>query len=137
MSVRREVIQSTPQNTSISEISSQPRRYAANDIALPDVYKRNPRVGDILSGLLQRGYAVVDAVEGDVRERAMRQFDDYIDTLLDTDEEAGRFLLDNHPAWDVNWLGYVRHIIGPMVKGKSVLPPRQQPRGVNDRSGRR
>ncbi len=114
-----------------------PKRLTAGDVILPSAYRGNTHIYDILNGLFQKGYAVVDAKEGEARSKALRVFDRHIETLFEKDQAAERFLVDSHPTYGVNWLGYVRYLIGEAVQGRKELPFRNQPRGVGDRSGRR
>ena len=110
-------------------------RAKAENIALPANLAGKPSVITILTELLALGYAVADADEGDPRTTAGSRFESRIDELLDL--EDGKFLLTDHPAYGVNWLGYIRHLVGPVVLGKLRLEPRNSGRGVGDKSGKK
>ncbi|MBI5019067.1 hypothetical protein HZB58_02240 [Candidatus Gottesmanbacteria bacterium] len=110
-------------------------RTKPENIYLPEELKGNTTVLQVMGEILNLGYAVLDAAEGDARTQAGTRFDERIDELLDKPE--GEFLLRGHPAWGVNWIGYLRHIIGTEVGGKPRLEARAHGRGVGDKSGRK
>ncbi len=119
----------------IEKATSQGGRKRAEDIQLPADLVGKPFVLKILTELLSLGYAVVDAAEGDPRTAAASRFDTRIDELMEKDE--AKFLFTDHPAYGVNWLGYVRHLVGPLVSGKPRLEARIAGRGVGDKSGKK
>lgn len=119
----------------IEKATSQNGRKRAEDIQLPADLAGKPFILTILTDLLSLGYAVVDAEEGDPRTAAISRFDTRVDELMEKDD--AKFLFTDHPAYGVNWLGYIRHLVGPLVSGKPKLEPRIVGRGVGDKSGKK
>lgn len=122
-----------PDSTKAPQVADE-----GNGAQLPlelQTWESNPHAKRILLDLIALGGSVAGQKEVDAQAAARKQFEDRIDGLLH--DSTAEFLRQPHPTYGVNWLGFVRHLIGPAVGGKSELPFSHQPRGVGDRSGRK